>query len=120
MPVVARILVPDSTRSRLLVVLGDRPALPGWTIDDFETEAGIREAQALGIPSPYLRPMRYDGEPAPGATVRTLDEYEAPPAGWEPEPPLAWLPFDRVNRGERRCRAVRRVGRGLDPRGAIR
>lgn len=91
-----RALVPDSTRSKLLVVEGDRPALPSWTLDDPDFVDTIRTARsALGITSPFLRQVRQQGD-APRGTGFTLLEFDAAAADWEPREGLAWLPFAAV------------------------
>ena len=93
-----RALVPDASRSRLLVVSGDRPALPLWTLVDPESVASLREARArFGIESPFLRLVRQEGDPVGEDDVLTILEFDAAAASWQPAATLAWLPFDDVD-----------------------
>jgi hypothetical protein len=90
-----RVLVPDSRRSKLLVVGGERPAVPSWTVDDPEPFDSIRMARsAFGITSPFLRAIRFDWVPGQERLNQTLYEYDAVPANWEGPAGTAWLDFD--------------------------
>ena len=90
---VERALVPDSTRSRLLVVAGDIPSLPSWTLEDNEPAESLRAARSeCGITSPFLRTVLSDW--APGQDSQSLFEFDALPAAWERPPGLDWLDFD--------------------------
>jgi Ser/Thr protein kinase RdoA (MazF antagonist) len=93
--VTGRALVPDAAGTRLLTVTGEPPSLPIWSLEGDETVASIGAARArYGIASPYLRVVRFDGDPLPDTPVSMLLEFEAPPIGWEPSPGSAWLSFD--------------------------
>ena len=95
-----RALVPDSTRSKLLVVAGDLPGLPSWTLKDPEFVDSVREARTtIGIPSPFLRIVRLQGDPVLETEFQTLLEFDAASADWEPADGLEWLPFDAVAGG---------------------
>ena len=93
-------LVPDATRSRLLVVAGDVPALPSWRLQDPEFVDSIRAARSgFGITSPFLRMVRSDWMPGQGTDTPTLLEFDAVPATWESRPGLDWLEFDGATTG---------------------
>src|SRR5262249_59881984 len=70
---VVRALVPDASGTRLLVSVPEPPALPAlpvWTLEDGETVDSIREARTrFGIATPFLREVRYDGDPLPDAEL---------------------------------------------------
>jgi len=93
-----RALVPDTSRSRLLAVVGDRPSLPLWTLVDPEPVASLREGRArFGIESPFLRLVRLEGNPVAGEDARTILEFDAAAPTWRPGAGLAWLPFENAN-----------------------
>jgi Phosphotransferase enzyme family len=92
-----RVLVPDPTRLKLLVVAGDRPALPSWTLEDPGFVDSIRTARsAFGITSPFLRLVRMQGEPLRDKEFDTLLEFDGASANWELPEGLGWLPFAAV------------------------
>ncbi|HEX5014799.1 MAG TPA: aminoglycoside phosphotransferase family protein [Candidatus Limnocylindrales bacterium] len=91
---IERALVPDATRSRLLVVAGDVPGLPRWTLEDPEPVDTVRVARsASGITSPFLRTVRSDWAPDK-AESHSLNEFDALPAQWVCPAGLEWLDFD--------------------------
>jgi hypothetical protein len=92
-------LVPDATRSRLLVVGGGVPTLPSWTLVDGELIDSLRMARsAFGITSPFLRTVRSDWAPDQGES-QTLFEFDAVPAGWHGPPGRQWLDLDAAIAG---------------------
>lgn len=92
---VERALVPDAARSSLLVVAGDMPSLPSWTIEDPEFADSIRAARRAGVETPFLRAVREDGDVLHEDEVRSLLEFDA--ANDAPaRDGLAWLPFEDV------------------------
>src|SRR5689334_23234546 len=95
---VERALVPDASRTQLLVVVGQgSPRLPSWSLIEPEPADSIREARArCGIQSPFLRLVRLDGDPFAGEDVNTLLEFDTAPADWEMPPGTAWHPIDRL------------------------
>jgi hypothetical protein len=95
---VERVLIPDQTRSKLLVSTGPRPSLPTWSLPDPELNRTIREARERhGIQAPLLRIVRVIGDPLHGETNETLLEFDAPRDGWPPPAGFDWLPFDDVS-----------------------
>src|SRR4029079_612089 len=93
-----RALVPDASRSMLLVVPGERPALPLWTLVDPESVASLRETlSGFAIDSPFLRLVRQEGDPVGEDDVLTILEFDAAGPGWQPGSSLRWLPFDDVD-----------------------
>jgi hypothetical protein len=95
-----RAIVPDGTRSRLLVVAGERPSLPTWTLEDAESVDGIRGARdAFGIDTPFLRMVRVDGDVLHRGTMRLLMEFEAPSPEWAPPIGLTWIAIDDIRPG---------------------
>ncbi len=91
---VERILVPDGARSRLLVVEGDVPSLPTWSLDDPEPADSFRMARvSFGVTSPFLRVVRLAGDDMRDPEIFQLLEFDAPPVSWEPPDGLAWLPL---------------------------
>ena len=104
---VERALVPDATRSRLLVVDGDAPALPSWTLDDPEVSDSIRAARsAFGVSSPFLRTVRVDGYFGRSGEFATLIEFGAAAPEWQAPEGLRWLDFDAVTDGAADAEAV--------------
>jgi hypothetical protein len=69
---VGRALVPDATRSSVLVVAGARATLPSWTLEDPEPVDMLRAARAAGVTTPFLREVRQDGDSLHDDEVRTL------------------------------------------------
>jgi hypothetical protein len=97
---IQRAIVPDGTRSRLLVVAGERPSLPSWTLEDAEPVDSIRGARdAFGIETPFLRMVRVDGDVFHGLTIRLLMEFEAPALDWATPTGLTWIAFDDIRPG---------------------
>ena len=94
---VERALVPDAARSSVLVVAGEQPSLPSWTIEDPELVDSLRAARTLGVATPFLREVRQDGDPFRDDDARSLHEFDAVDG---PAPDgLAWLSFDDVLAG---------------------
>jgi hypothetical protein len=91
-------VVPDASRTRLLVVVGDgRPQLPSWSLVEPEPADTIREARArFEVTSPFLRLLRMDGDPFAGEDVNTLYEFGALPADWVQRPGMDWRPVDEI------------------------
>jgi hypothetical protein len=97
---IQRAIVPDRTRSRLLVVAGERPSLPTWTLEDAESADGIRGArEAYGIETPFLRMVRMDGDVMQRGTLRLLMEFEAPSSDWSLPLGLTWMALDDIRTG---------------------
>jgi phosphotransferase family enzyme len=93
-------LVPDSTRSRVLVVASEPPRLPSWSLEEPAAIDSIREARRLfGIHSPYLRVVRLIGDPLGDETLQTLVEFDASRRDWKPHAGLTWLPLDDLAEG---------------------
>jgi len=98
--VTERALVPDAARARLLTVAGAPPSLPIWSLEDDVIVDSLREARArYGISTPYLRTVRFDGDPLPDTPVSALHEFEPPPAAWEPPDGTEWLSFEEAMAG---------------------
>ena len=94
---VERILVPDHSRSRLLVVGGDVPALPMWSLEDPEPNDSFHAARTrFGVTSPFLRVVRLEGNDMLDSEVFQLLEFDTPPASWRPLSGLVWLPFAEI------------------------
>src|SRR5262245_22435373 len=92
-------LIPDATRSRLLVVAGDVPALPSWTANDDE-EGDVRVATArarYGISAPFLRIVQFAGE-HDAEEFWNLVEFDAVAADWEAPAGLTWVEYGGVER----------------------
>ena len=97
---IQRAIVPDRTRSRLLVVAGERPSLPTCTLEDAESADGIRGArEAYGIETPFLRMVRMDGDVMQRGTLRLLMEFEAPSSDWSLPLGLTWMALDDIRTG---------------------
>jgi len=97
---IQRAIVPDATRSRLLVVAGERLSLPSWTLEDAESVDGIRGARdAFGIEAPFLRMVRVDGDVLHRGTLRLLMEFDAPSPDWTPPVGLSWIAIDDLHPG---------------------
>ena len=89
-----RILVPDATRSCLLVVAGEMPSLPAWSLEEPEVADSCQAArETFGVTSPFLRVVRLDGNDVRDPEVFQLLEFGAPPPAWQPPDGLAWLRF---------------------------
>ena len=95
---VERALVPDASRTRLLVVVRDGDAqLPSWSLVEPEPRDSIREARArFEVTSPFLRLLRMDGDPFAGEDVNTLYEFDALPADWVQPSGTDWRPVDEI------------------------
>jgi len=95
---VERALVPDASRTRLLVVVRDGDAqLPSWSLVEPEPRDSIREARArFEVTSPFLRLLRMDGDPFAGEDVNMLYEFDALPADWVQPPGTDWRPVDEI------------------------
>jgi hypothetical protein len=94
---VGRALVPDATRSSVLVVAGARATLPSWTLEDPEPVDMLRAARAAGVTTPFLREVRQDGDSLHDDEVRTLHEFDA--ADGPATDGLVWMPFHEALAG---------------------
>ena len=89
---VERALMPDAARSSVLVVAGDPPSLPSWTLEDPEQVDSLRAARTRGIGTPFLREVRQDGDLLVDDEIRSLYEFDA--ADGPAADGMAWLSFD--------------------------
>jgi hypothetical protein len=91
------LLVPDPSRTSLLVLDGDVPVLPTWDTEELEVRLTVEHARRLcGIEAPYLRAVMTIGDIFGDAPVAVLIEFDAPEPGWQPPSPLRWLSFDEL------------------------
>jgi hypothetical protein len=94
---VERILVPDASRTRLLVVGREVPSLPAWSLEDPQPADSFRTARTdFGVSSPFLRVVRLEGDDMRDPEIFLLLEFDAPPASWQPPAGLAWLALTDV------------------------
>ena len=94
-------LVPDATRSHVLVLAADgaAPRLPSWSLVDPEFVDSIREARRLyGIGSPFLRVLRLEGDFIHDEPVDQLLEFDAVPETWLVPEGAQWLPIAHLDR----------------------
>lgn len=84
-------LVPKESRDAVLVEGGKLPCARGQ-----RGAAGAIEAvrQEFELAAPYLRLAGYVGHAPDQIPVAALQEFDAPQAGWEPPPGLAWLALE--------------------------
>ena len=89
------VLVPSEARDAVLVEGGKLPCVRGR-----RGAAGAIEAvrRAYELDPPYLRLAGYVGDPDQ-IPVAALQEFDAPPAGWEPPSGMAWLAVEEADPG---------------------
>ncbi len=99
--VTSSLLVPDATRSRLLVTRPERSALPRLTHERSAPEGAVFRdvAGLLGVDLAFLRQAAMEGQPWDEA-VRRLLVFDSAPAHWQPAPPMAWIPLDEIGQVE--------------------
>jgi hypothetical protein len=85
-------LVPNAARTAVLTVAGRIPVVHVETRRQFEALEQLKDG--LHLRAVFLRVaarVERDEE------VDLLDEFEAPPEAWHPEPPARWLPLEEAD-----------------------